>query len=783
MLVRSVRVSMLRRWLVIALLVAGALAAVVVVRLDRRVQAYLRGPALGSIRIFAAPMVVRPGAGPGRDDLLVALARLGYVEGRAPLGPGEFEPTRDGVAVQQRPSTVPWGTVPRHALVVAGKSAVTAIRDLDGGMDPPRLELEPELLATGGGGGSQLEAAERVPKPCRDAVLAAEDQRFFQHPGVDPLALVRATLVNLRAGGAEQGGSTLTQQLVKNTFLTPRRTVGRKLREAVLAVLLELRTSKEDILGRYLASVYLGTDGGVPVHGFAHAAAVHLGKPLGALDVGDCALLAGMIRSPNRLAPRRHRDEARGRRDEVLRLMIERDMIDPETGDKAMAQPVTPAPPRERSVGALYVADQVQRELDALLPEVAMSPGLAVYTSIDATAQRQAERAVRHGLEALERGRPSRDDTLQAALVAIDPESGLVRALVGGRDYRTSALDHAVRMRRQPGSTFKPFVFLTALDPARTGVDARSVVSRIDDRPLTVDVDGHSWSPANYDDEYLGQVALEEALARSLNTATVRLALAVGIGPIVDTARDLGITSPLPPVPALALGAGEVSLLELTAAYGVFASGGLQRPPGLVTAVASGEGEVLYVAQGETRQVIDPAVAYLMTHMLERAIDAGTGDGVRRAGFRGAAAGKTGTTNDMRDAWFVGWTPDLVAGVWVGYDRGGSTGLTGARGALPIWTTFIRATAGATPPAEFPVPAGIVWRDVDPTTGLLATPSCPQVSKEPFLAGSEPPAACDRHRPTWAAVTDEIEETARDTGKVVESTGRSIGRFFRELFD
>ncbi len=772
----------MRRWIALALLVALVLAGTVLVRLDRRVQAYLRGPALGSIRIFAAPALVRPGSGPGRDDLIATLQRLGYVEGAEPLAPGEFQPQKDGVALHQRPSTVPWGSVPRRARVVAGKTTVAAIHDLDGGPDPVRLELEPELLATGGGGGSQLEAAEHVPRPCRDAVLAAEDQRFFLHPGVDPLALVRAVMVNLRAGEAEQGGSTLTQQLVKNTFLTPQRTLGRKLREAVIAVLLELRTSKEDILGRYLASVYLGTDGGLPVHGFAHGATVHLGKALRDLDAGDCALLAGMIRSPNRLAPRRHRDAARARRDEVLRLMLEQGMLDTETADKAMAQPLAPAPPRERSVGALYVADQVQRELKLLVPDVAASPGLAVYTSIDAVAQRQAEHAVRRGLEGLEKRR-ARAEPLQAALVAIDPLNGMVRALVGGRDYRASTLDHAVRMRRQPGSTFKPFVYLAALDPARSGMETRNVMSRVEDRPIAVDVEGGTWTPANYEDEYLGQVTLEEALARSLNTATVRLALDIGIGRVIETARDLGITSPLPPVPALALGAGEVSLLELTSAYAVLASGGVQRPPALVTAVASGEGDVLYVAQPQEKVVVDPAVAYLMTHMLARAVDSGTGDGVRRLGYRSAAAGKTGTTNDTRDAWFVGWTPDIVAGVWVGLDKGGSTGLTGATGAVPIWTAFIRATAGPTPPAKFAVPRGIVWRDVDPTTGLLVTPSCPASTPEPFLAGSEPPVTCDRHRPTFAEVGDQVEEVVRDTGEAVESTGRSIGRWFRELFD
>ncbi|MGH3055778.1 MAG: penicillin-binding transpeptidase domain-containing protein, partial [Gaiellaceae bacterium] len=327
--------------------------------------------------------------------------------------------------------------------------------------------------------------------------------------------------------------------------------------------------------------------------------------------------------------------------------------------------------------------------------------------------------------------------------MALDPETGRIRALIGGRDYRSSPLDRAVHAHRQPGSAFKPFVYLAALDPARRGAAApRTVVSSVEDKPLSVRVGASVWRPVNYDGAFVGTIPLEKAIAESRNAATVRLALDVGIDAVARAAADMGISSPLPRVPALALGAAETSVLELTAAYGVFASGGLRRPPALVVAIASGTGERLYAAQAAEERVLHPAVAYLVTHLLQAVIDTGTGRPARTAGLEGMAAGKTGTTDDTRDAWFIGYTSDVVAGVWVGLDSGGPTGLTGAQGALPIWTEFVRAVAASDAPREFPVPDGIVWRDVDPTSGGLATSGCPDVRREPFLAGTQPHQPC-----------------------------------------
>jgi penicillin-binding protein 1B len=610
-------------------------------------------------------------------------------------------------------------------------------------------------------------------------VLAAEDRNFFVHPGIDPLAVSRAIVANLRAGAPRQGGSTITQQLVKNTFLSPRRTLGRKAQEAVLALLLEARATKEDILQRYLASVYLGVEGGVPVHGFGQAAEVYFGRALGELGAAECALLAGIIRSPNGLSPRRRPQAARARRNRVLALMVRQGLLGAAEGTRARALPLGLSAPRTRAVAALYVAAEVSRSLERLLPvEVARAPGLSVFTGIDADMQRDAERVVRRRLGLL--GKAPAGGLLQAALVAIDPSTGHVRALVGGRDFGSSPLDRAVRARRQPGSAFKPFVYLAALDPARRPPGRSwTAVSHLDDVPLAVGSGRHTWRPANYDGTFAGTLPLEDAFADSRNVATVRLALDVGIDAVARSARDLGVRSPLPSVPALALGAAETSLIELTAAYGVFASGGVLRPATLVLAVTSAASQVVYAAPPDERRVLAPEVAYLMTHLLARVVDAGTGQPARASGLTGAAAGKTGTTDETRDSWFIGFTPALVAGVWVGCDDGRPTGFTGARAALPVWTDFIRAATSPGGAADFVVPPGIVWRHVDPASGDLAGAACPESRAVPFIAGTEPQAPCAMHRSVGVALRQQVEGAGRTLGQGRRRLGTWLGRLFR----
>jgi penicillin-binding protein 1B len=775
----------LRRWFVVAMLLAAAGLAAGVMALDARVRAYIAGPALGGARVYAAPVVLRPGEPVAGGSLTRLLNKTGFQPAReAQLSMGEYRVGRAEVEFVQRTSPAPWAQPPRHVRVALGKSRVDAIRDVSTGAPLDALELEPELVAVLGASGTAVEAGdEQVPSMCRRAVLAAEDRNFFRHPGVDPLAIVRALIVDLRAGTTVQGGSTLTQQLVKNAFLTPHRTLRRKVQEAILAVLLEVRMAKKDILDRYLSSVYLGSEGGLPVHGFARGADVYFGKPLAELGPGECATLAGMIRGPNRLSPRRHPKAALARRNQVLAAMVEEGWLDEKEERATAGKQIVVAPLRPRGASALYVAAEVGRTLERVLPaDVAEAPGLSVFTTIDAEAQRQAERAVRKGIDALERGRKGKEP-LQAALIAIDPTTGGIRALVGGRDYASSPLDRAIRSRRQPGSAFKPFVYLAALDPTRSGpVPARTVVSQVEDSPLSVRVGKDLWEPANYDETYAGMMPVEDALADSRNTAAVRVALDVGLDAVAQSAADLGLTGTLPRVPALALGVSETSLVELTSAYAVFASGGMLRPATLVSAVTSSSGETLYAATRSERRVLTPGMAYLMTHLLERVVDVGTGRGAREAGLAGPAAGKTGTTDQERDAWFVGYTADVVAGVWVGLDGNSRLGMTGARAALPIWTDFVKSSTRPDPDRRFPVPEDIVWRDVDPASGELATGYCPQERRVPFLVGTEPDTQCRLHRPTWQDVGDEVDEAVREGGRAVQGGARRLRDWFGRIF-
>src|SRR5579862_5002863 len=535
-----------RRVVLVVSFLAGLGVVLTLAHLDARVRAYLAGPPLGGARIYAAPTTLRIDAPVAGGSLVRKLTRLGYrptTMNRA-LAPGEYVSAGSTTELVQRPSPVPWAERPRHVRVTVRGARVAELRDADGAtLD--HLELEPELLAVTGGAGPALGAdAEPAPAACRSAVLAAEDRNFFRHPGIDPLAILRALIADLRRGAPQQGASTLTQQLVKNAFLSPRRTLWRKAQEAVLAVLVEVHATKEEIFTRYVTSVYLGVDGALPVHGFAQAATVYFGKPLSELDVGECALLAGIIRSPNGLSPRRHADAAVARRNQVLQAMAEEGLVDAAAAREAATKPLRLAPPSVRPVAALYAAAEVTRELPKLVPsEIAEAPGVTVFTSIDADMQREAERATRRGVAALERGRRRREP-LQVALVALEPQTGRIQALVGGRDYGSSPLDRALHAQRQPGSAFKPFVYLTALDPDRTNAPPLTVVTQVDDVPISVRTGGAVWRPVNYDGTFAGRIPIEDALAESRNAATVRIALEVGIDAVAQTAARVGIASP-----------------------------------------------------------------------------------------------------------------------------------------------------------------------------------------------------------------------------------------------
>lgn len=591
----------------------------------------------------------------------------------------------------------------------------------------------------GGGGGAVPIAAiagapdewrvpkslDHVPESLVDAVLAIEDQRFFDHGGLDLRRIGGAVLANIKAGGIAEGGSTITQQLAKNLYLSSDRTPLRKLREAAMALVLEHRYSKRQILEAYLNEIYLGHDDGLAIHGVGAAANHYFGKRVGQLSLAQSATLAGMIHAPNRLAPDRHPRDARARRDLVLQLMAEQGRISESRARQAERSPVRVNELHRYDVDAHYFSDAAR----AVLPRGLPRRGAAVYTTLDARLQRAAQEAVDRGLS---KGRLAR---AQAALVAIDPRNGDILAMVGGRDYTGSQFNRAIEAHRQPGSAFKPIVAVAALR-RRDGDDpAFTLASTIEDQPFEIMSNGIPWHPANYDGDYRGEVTFREALEQSLNVPFARIGLAVGPEKVVAIAHQMGIKSDLPAVPALALGSGEVTLLELVRAYGVLAAGGQLAQSRMIDAVSDRDGATQPGEPVEVGRVIDPGVAYLVTSALEGVVDHGTGASLGGHAISGDLAGKTGTSSDWRDAWFIAYTPTLVVGVWVGNDDDSSIHLTGAQAALPVVRDFLREIDPEG--ARFERPDDVVEARVASGSAGTDWPfSCG--SDEYFLAGTAP---------------------------------------------
>lgn len=552
-----------------------------------------------------------------------------------------------------------------------------------------------------------------------DAVLAVEDQRFHAHWGLDLRRIGGAMVANIKARGISQGGSTITQQLAKNLHLSADRTPLRKLREAAMAVVLESRHTKEEILEAYLNEIYLGQDRGAAIHGVGAAARYYFGKDAERLLVSEAATLAAMIPAPNRLSPQRRPEELRARRNLVLGLMAEQGRISERARDQSAAVRVPTRAHPQRTLDGRWFRDHLASTLPRGLPK----RGASVYTTLDPVLQRAAEEAIERGL--VQMGDPK----AQAALVAIDPRTGDILAMVGGRRYGASQFNRAVQALRQPGSAFKPVVALAALERQRRSDPAYTLASMVPDEPLSVRSGEDVWQPANYDGEFRGDVTLREAMEQSLNVPFARIGMAIGPERIAETARRLGITSPLTSVPSLALGASEVSLLELVRAYGVFAAEGRLAESRLVLGVARRGDRVEEQRRPEARRVVDPAAAFLVTSALQGVVERGTGRALRRGGI----AGKTGTSNDWRDAWFIAYTPELVVGVWVGHDDGQSLRRTGGAVAVPIVARFM--DQGRIRGGDFEVPDGIVQARVG---GGGWFNDCGE--PEYFLEGTAPPS-------------------------------------------
>ncbi|WP_028322014.1 transglycosylase domain-containing protein [Desulfatiglans anilini] len=630
------------------------------------------------------------------------------------------------------------------------KGQIHSIKRLDTSAALKLLELEPEELMLFFGlerEDRQLVSIDEVPLHVIQAVLAAEDARYYDHPGMDIKGILRAVYMDLKHGELRQGGSTITQQLAKNYFLTPEKTFQRKLKEGLLAVTMEMMYDKDEILEIYLNEIYFGQKGSVAIHGIGEASWFYFGKPVKAISLHEAAALAGLIRAPNHYSPYKDPERCQERRNYVLQAMHKQGWIS--EGEAASASDAALETIGYQAYGRIapYFLDFVVSQLKTLYsPDDLASLGLFIQTTLDTQVQEAAETALKKGLERVESQHPdlkrsSPEKQVQGAIVVMQPRTGSILAMVGGRHYGNSQFNRITHARRQPGSAFKPFVFLSALDRF-------TPASLLSNQPKTYTVDGQAWEPKNYAPLEADQVTLRTALAKSVNRASVDLAMQVGLSKVVATAQRFGFSTPLPPYPSLALGAAEVIPLELARAYCAFAGDGILPQPLSLREVIDEGGETLERRHMEISEVTSPAKAYLMTSLLQSVVQDGTARSLRSLGIPFPAAGKTGTTNDSRDVWFVGYTPDVLALVWVGFDEGGTLHGTGSSIALPIWADLLRSLPQFGTGNWFTPPEGVVTKRICPASGFLALPgACPSPQDEVFLLENAPSATCTLHAP------------------------------------
>ncbi len=611
----------------------------------------------------------------------------------------------------------------------------------------------------------------RIPEAMRQAVLATEDQRFFHHWGLDVPGVIRALVSNVAAGGIRQGASTITQQLARNAFLSHSQTVERKIKEAILAIRLERSFSKEEILEFYLNRIYFGEG----AYGVEAAAQRFFGKPCADLSLAETALLAGLPANPATYSPARHPEAAERRRNSVLRRMQDAGVIDHQARQEAEAEPIVLAADAVGEPAAAYFVEMVRQDLmDRFGGTEVYGGGLTVYTTVDLALQRAAAEAVESRVRAIELDRAIayrrtpgvevRGETssppgtppryLQGALVALEPQNGAIRALVGGRSFAESKFNRAVQARRQPGSSFKPIVFAQAM---REGWRPEST---LEDSPVSYASGGRTWSPQNFDRKFRGTVTLQYTLQKSINVPTIRLLEKVGPRRVVELAHQFGLAGPMAPNLSLALGTAEVTPLEITAAYGCMANQGIFVTPHAIERIEDRYGRVVFEHQPASREVLDETSAWYMVHLLQAVIDHGTGYPARgKHGFTAPAGGKTGTTDDYTDAWFVGFIPRLACGVWIGFDEKRSIGsrMTGGEAALPAWSAFMNRAVEVYGSEEFTPPAGYVTVRVCSETGDLATPSCPRSVARTFHTEAAPRGTCAVHGGAPVPVDETID--------------------------
>jgi penicillin-binding protein 1B len=707
---------------------------------------------LAETEIYASPTILYPGKRVAPADLVSRVRHLGYIE-RSPAGISnlpDYEFGKKNQLLIYNDPSLP--ADPNRLVEVSWNGGVIrSIVDSNRRTELESFALKPELLSNVINKNREKRryvSYQDLPKVLIDAILASEDRRFFTHRGVDPIRILSALIVDIRHGDKTQGASTLTQQFVKNYFLTPEKTWRRKISDAYMSILLENRFSKEEIFELYCNEVYLGQRGSFSIVGMGEAAEVFFEKSVKDLAAGEAAMLAGIITAPNRFTPLRYPERAKARRDLVLDLMAEYGMISAKDRDQAKSTPLGVKPTSIMNYSdAPYFVDYVQDILVEKFGDLALARSkYRVYTTLVTELQQAAFEALRQGMVDMDahfskgkRGIPP--GTVQASLIAVEPKTGRVLAMIGGRNYGLSQFNRITQAKRQPGSIFKPFVYATALETAYYSSTPLTAASTVVDEPTQFAFENLVYEPKNFKDEYFGQVTMRQAITKSLNTATIKFAEKVGYKRVADLALRLGLNAQIKPYPAMAIGAFEVTPLEMVRAYTAFANGGLLTDLTPISRVDDSRMNSVFVAQSKSEQVLSPQVAFMVTSLLQSVINNGTGAPARTRGFTLPAAGKTGTS---RDGWFAGYTPDLLCIVWVGFDDNRELNLSGSQSALPIWADFMKHAATLMPlrGEDFPMPDGVSQVEIDPATGLLSTPHCLERLQEYFIRGSEPALAC-----------------------------------------
>ncbi len=732
----------------------------------RIIDGRLQGERMRTLpRVFARPFEIRRGQWLSSRQLIDQLNDLGYSERARSEQAGEFARVDDDVTFVPRDGGLagrkvrvrvnPKGAGRAGPIGPDGRPVpVAVIERIDvegsGAVDAIRLEaaLLTTLITTGREKRRRISLT-LIPKHLVQAVLAIEDRRFYDHPGIDPVRIVGAIVTNIKGDKPYLvGGSTLTQQLVKNFFLTPEKSLRRKFQEQFLSVVLETRASKDEILELYLNEVYLGQRGSFAIHGVAEASRLFFGKDVTNLSLAEAATIAGVIQAPYTHSPFSTGTRSRDRRNVVLQAMADAGYVSQAAAERAGREPIQTVA-RALDTQAPYFIDLLGQMLAEQHPGLLSSTQpVDIFTTLDTNLQRLAQDAVQAGIVHVDAqlARKHVKGTAQVALIALDPRTGDIVAYVGGRSYNQSQFNRAVNAKRQPGSVFKPFVYLAAFEEAaaagRTDITPATVIN---DEQTTFTFEDRSWTPRNYEDEYDGMITLRRALAQSRNVAAVKVAALVGFDKVAALWKRFGSGTAPKPYPSIALGVFEATPFEIATAYTVFPNLGERRPLRAIARIVNGSAELQLPTLGAAR-IARPETAFLVTDMMRSVINEGTAASARGMGFAFDAAGKTGTTNDLRDAWFVGFTPELLTAVWVGFDDNQPLGLSGALAALPIWTRFMMAALAGRPNVTFVPPAGVTFADIDRDTGKIAQPACPRVLREAFAAGTEPTDACELHK-------------------------------------